>query len=66
MGENTGITAIALAAREFAKTCAMYGHDGMVDLIVSDGKPDCMHIGGDLLTYIDGKWTLYEKGALNG
>lgn len=63
MANDKAITHIALAARDFARTCSMYGYDGMVDLIVSGGTPDCMHIGGDLFTFIEGKWTLYGGAA---
>jgi len=63
MANEKAITHITLAAMDFARTCSMYGYDGMVDLIVSNGTPDCIHMGGDLFTCIEGKWTLCDGGA---
>ena len=47
---------LALASRDFAKECAMRGHEGLVVLTCSGGEVDCMTYGGKTYAHMDGAW----------
>jgi hypothetical protein len=57
---------VIIAANEFAKTCAMYGYDGMTDLICSKGEPDCLYIDGKTFICAEGKWAQHVRGVPRG
>ena len=54
---------IIIAASNFAKTCAMYGFDGMTDLICSGGDVDYLSIGGKTFICAEGNWAQYKRGV---
>lgn len=54
---------VIIAANEFAKTCAMYGYDGMVDLIVSGGDPDFLLLDGKTYICCEGNWAMLKEGV---
>lgn len=56
MTEKTVPAAIALAARDFARACAMCGYEGSVDLLVIGGDPYYMVLVDDIFTYDGNEW----------